>query len=320
MKTALLRRIVVISCGLLMAMLPASMSLYADEIKATPPPISQPMVSEGMLAVSLANSLGIDSTSDDVVAESSLGERGIAPANGWIADYPVTPDIIAEVRQSVLQAVDSGKLSMGRDDALKIYGEVLAGYGLTVRPYVASEAASYQPVTCDTYPNPATINSVYSGEGPPVVTYYCPPPVYYSYYTWVPYPFWWSDFWFSGYFILSDFHRHARIHNRSVFITNHFNDVRHHRVFRVDPGDRFHGRSFTGIGARPSRGFISTGVPHSSHTIFNAPRGTSPAASRGMGRGMGGGSGSKSGAMGGSGGSRHGTGSGGGSHGGGGRR
>jgi len=318
MKTALLRRIVGIGFGLLMAMLPASMLLYADEIKAAPPPVSQPLVSEGMLAVSLANSLGIDSTDDDVSAESSLGERGIAPHNGWIADYPVTPDIIAEVRQSVLQAVDNDKVSLGRDDAMRIYGEVLAGFGLTVRPYVASEAASYQPVTCDTYPNPATISSVYSGEGPPVVTYYCPPPGYYSYYTWVPYPFWWSDFWFSGYFILSDFHRHVRIHNRSVFITNHFNDVRHHRMFRVDPGDRFHGRSFAGIGARPSRGFISTGVPRSSHTIFNAPRPASPAASSAMGRGVGVGSGSRSGAMGGSGGFRQGTG--GGSRGGGGGR
>jgi uncharacterized membrane protein YgcG len=229
---------------------------------------------------------------------------GIAPANGWIADYPLTPDIIAEVSQSLIMAADDGKLPVGKDEALKRYSDTIASLGLTVRPYSGREASASKPVSCDNYPNPAMVSTVYTTEGPPVVTYYCPPPDYYSLYTWVPYPFWWSEFWFPGFFILHDFHRHVHVHNRFVFVTNHFNDVRRNRMFRIDPGDRFHGRSFAGIGARPSRSFISTGVPRSPQTIFNAPRGAASGSSSGMGRG----SGSRSGAGSGGGGFRQGGG------------
>lgn len=292
MKMTAFKRIIVCSLSLLLSVLPAAVSAQSDMAKPVPPPISQPIISEGMLAVSLATSLGVDSTNDEITAESKLGDVGIAPLNGWIADYPVTPDIIEEVRQSLVQAADDGKVSINKDEALKRYSDTIANLGLTVRPYSGGEAPAAKPVSCDNYPNPALVGTVYSTEGPPVVTYYCPPPDYYYLYAWVPYPFWWSDFWFPGFFILRDFHRHVHVHNRFVFITNHFNDVRRNRMFRIDPGDRFQGRSYAGIGARPSRGFISTGVPRSSHTIFNAPRSSAPAAGSSMGRG----SGSRSGA------------------------
>jgi hypothetical protein len=298
MKMIIFKRIIICSVSVLLSVLPTAALSQTVADKSVPPPISQPMASEGMLAVSLATALGVDSTGDEISAESRLGDLGIAPVNGWIADYPVTPDIVAEVRQALVQAVDEGNLAIGTDEALKRYSDTIAGLGLTVRPYSGSEAPASKPVSCDTYPNPAVVSSTYSAEGPPVVTYYCPPPDYYSLYAWVPYPFWWSDFWFPGFFILRDFHRHVHAHNRFVFVTNHFNDVRRNRMFRIDPGDRFHGRSYAGIGARPSRGLISTGVPRSSHTIFNAPRSPSSGSGSGIGRG----SGSRSGAGGGSGG------------------
>lgn len=304
MKIARFEHIIIYVLSLLIIMLPAVALSESETVKANPPPISQPIVSEGMLAVGLATSLGLDSTNEVIIAESSLGDSAIAPVNGWIADYPVTPDIIAEVRQALITAVDDGKLSISKDEALKRYSETTASLGLTVRPYTGVQAGATKPVSCDNYPNPVMVGTVYSSEGPPVVTYYCPPPDYYDLYAWVPYPFWWSDFWFPGFFILRDFHRHVRIHDRFVVITNHFNDVRRHRVFRIDPGDRLHGRSYAGIGARPLRGFISTGVPRSTHTIFNAPRGAAPAVNSGARRGTGLGS-SGGGMHGGGGGMRH---------------
>jgi len=124
------------------------------------------------------------------------------------------------------------------------------------------------PVNCPTYLNPGMIMSMYSNEGPPIVTYYCPPPDYYDLYDWVLYPFWWTNFWCPGFFITAEFYRHVCIHNHWVLFTNHFNDINRHHVFRIDPVDKSHGRTFAGIGAKPASGFISTGVQHSSQSIF----------------------------------------------------
>jgi hypothetical protein len=290
MKKRSIQTLAIFIFSLLLAVLPVMALAAAEQAKSTPPPISQPLYSEAELAVSLVSALGLGSTTDDAAAESFLGDIGIAPRNGWIADYPVTPDIVGELQQSVAAAADAGKLSIGRDEALKRFGDVIAGFDLTVRPYASGESALDNPVSCDTYPNPAMVYNTYSNEGPPIVTYYCPPPDYYYLYAWVPYPFWWSDFWFPGFFILNDFDQHVQHHHHHdhyVHITNHFNDVKRHHVFRIDPGERLHGRTFSGIGVEPSRNFISTGVPRGSHTIFNPPRsGYTPSGRSGMGPSM----------------------------------
>ncbi len=266
-------------------------AVWAETVpaKAVPPPISQPLVTEGFMAVQLASALGISSATDETTAESQLGDMGIVPRNGWIADYPVTPDIAAEVRQSVGAAADGKKLALTHDEALKRFDDTVAGFGLTVRAYTGVETTTYEPPVCENYPNPAMVATTYSSEGPPIVTYYCPPPDYYYQYAWVPCPFWWSDFWFPGFFILKDFHRHIRIHDRFVLVTNHFNDVKRQHVFRVDPVDRFRGKTFAGIGIRPSTNVIHTGVPHSPQTIFNAPRSSAPVISTPAGTMRGGG-------------------------------
>jgi hypothetical protein len=266
-----------------MVLLPVMASAEAVPAKANPPSITQPLVTEGIFAVNLATALAISSTTDAVTAESALGDIGIIPRNGWIADYPVTPDIVAELRQSVASAVDDKQLSVTRDAALKRFDDAVADIGLMVRTYTGGESGMDKPISCDNYPNPAMVTSVYSSEGPPVVTYYCPPPDYYYLYSWVPYPFWWSDFWFPGFFILRDFHRHVSIRGHFVLCSNHFNDVSRHRIFRIDPVDRFHGKTFAGIGVNAARGFISTGAPRSSRTIFNAPHGSTLPANRGAG-------------------------------------
>jgi hypothetical protein len=107
------------------------------------------------------------------------------------------------------------------------------------------------------------------------VTYYAPPPDYYYLYVWVPYPFWWGGFWFGGYFMLHDFHRHFREHGHVYTVTNHFRDANANRVFRIDPEKRFQGRTFAGIGAPRSSNLVNTGVRSAPERIFNGSPGGS---------------------------------------------
>ncbi len=237
----------------------------------SPPPIGTPLVREGDFAVRLAPALGISTTNDEIEAESRLGEIGISPRNGWIADYPVTPDVLGELQAGVAAAADGGRLLISRADALKRLDETTAQAGLPVVPY-AGQSAQAPPAQAANYPNPTIINNYYYSSGPPIVTYYNPPPDFYYLYAWVPYPFWWYDFWFPGFFVLHDFHRVVVIHGRPVHVSNHFNDVRAHRVLRIDPDARFRGRTFAGIGAPRSKNFISAGKG-SERRVFNAPRG-----------------------------------------------
>ena len=62
-----------------------------------------------------------------------LASAGIAPKNGWIADYPVTPDIIGELQNTIAEAADSGKLAMKKDEATKVFQDLIAQQGLPVR-------------------------------------------------------------------------------------------------------------------------------------------------------------------------------------------
>jgi hypothetical protein len=237
------------------------------------PPISQQLVREGDFAVKLYAALGLGTAQDEAEAETGLGQAGIMPRNGWIADYPVTPDIVGELQQSVQDAAAQGGIALESSAALQALNAVAAEASLGVTPQRAVGAESPDQVAAVTsYPDPTVINNYYQAEGPPIVTYYAPPPDYYYLYGWIPYPFWCAGFWFPGYFILNDFHRSFHGHNRVSFVSNHFNDLRGHRVYRVDPVSRFNGRTFAGIGVRNRRGFISTGVARSQRTIFNAPR------------------------------------------------
>ncbi len=267
----ILKAVVSVAC-LLLWLVPLTVHAQAEQTNQAPPPIEQPLVREGDFAVQLAAALGLGTTGDEVEAENLLGGVGIAPRNGWIADYPVTPDIVGELQKSVGDAADARKIALGRDEALKRLDKVNTELSLDVRPYTGTTASEPTAEEAEGYPNPTVINNYYYEEGPPIVTYYSPPPDYYYLYSWVPCPFWWYNFWFPGFFVLRDFHRPFFFHNRVAFFSNHFNDVRAHRVFRIDPVARFHGRTFAGIGAPHAKGFLSTGVPRSAERIFNGPR------------------------------------------------
>ncbi len=271
-----LRNISLSVISLLALLMPLTISA---QTQSGPPPVAAPLVREGDLAVSLGSSLGISTSIDEVEAENHLADAGILPRNGWIADYPVTPDIIGELQQAVGAAVDAGKVPFSRDEAMRRLNDTLNGARLSITPYTPMGSAEPPPPSAENYPDPAAVNNYYYTDGPPVVTYYTPPPNFYYLYGWIPSPFWWSGFWFPGFYVLHDFHRSVIINRRPVFISNHFRDVTAHRVLRIDPAARFQGRTFGGIGAARSGGFIPTGVPRSERRIFNSPYGNAPRSS-----------------------------------------
>jgi hypothetical protein len=245
--------LVSLSILVIFALIPQSLYAQTDQPQEGDSALSQPLIREGALAVRLAEALGLGTPENEAEGESLLSEAGISPRNGWIADYPLTPDIVGELQNSIGEAADSGKLSIGKDAALNTFQDVMTGYGLAVKPDVSDQQTEETPVP--NYPDPEMENSYYESEGPPVVTYYAPPPDYAYLYTWVPYPFWWTNFWFPGYFILADFnvrvkHHHRDRHykddgrDRGEFVSNHFRSSRTGKISRIDPANRTPGGAF----------------------------------------------------------------------------
>jgi hypothetical protein len=233
------------------------------------PPVGAPLVREGEFAVTLAQSLGLGNTADEAEAESLLGSVGIAPRNGWIADYPVTPDIVGELQVAVSDAADAGRIALGRDEALRRFADVNGETGLGVVPYAGSPTGEALPSVG--YPNPGVSDDYYAIEGPPVVTYYAPPPNFNYLYAWVPYPFSCAGFFYPGFFVLHDFHRPILVHHQRFFVSNHFNDIASHRVFRIDPEKRFTGRTFVGNAGLQSRGPWHRGLPEQTGDSLTLP-------------------------------------------------
>jgi len=223
--------------ALLLALSPAGL-LQAKQTTNAPPPVAPPVVREGDFAIKLVNALGIATPDNETEAENMLASAGIAPKNGWISDYPVTPDILGELEDGVATAADSHRLPMGKDEALEVLGSLSAELGLHVLSHRPRDYGETPPATSPRYPEPTVINNYYYREGPPIVTYYPPPPDYFYLYAWVPYPFQCNSFFFSGFFILRDFHKVIGIPNRIVVVSNHLFHRGHRRFYRVDPVKR----------------------------------------------------------------------------------
>ena len=239
-----------------------------EQTTAGNPPLEQPLIREGDLAMRLVAALKLATPESETEAESTLSSVDITPRNGWIADYPVTPDIVDELQGAVGEAAESGKIAVAREAALKTFRDVMNGYNLSVKADTSGKGDG--ETTGPNYSDSTVENNYYYDEGPPVVTYYTPPPDYAYLYTWVPYPFWGWDVWFPGFFILADFdvdvdrHRHGHDRDRDhdsdrdhgKRITNHFVDHKTGRMSRIDPANRFHGGTIadrTGAaGAGPS--------------------------------------------------------------------
>jgi len=268
-RTKKLLSILLIS--MMLALLPAMVAAQSEQVIGNLPPIGQSLVREGDFAVRLEAALSMGRSQDEIAAENQLSQAGIMPKNGWIADYPVTPDIIDELYTAVREAAASNKISMSADVALQRMHEVVAQVGLSVETQAGGTTYSAEPSRSQSAPNPTVINNYYYNEGPPTVTYYAPPPDYSSMYGWVPFPFWCAGFRFSGFFILNDFHRRVFIHNRVVVVSNHFNDFRRQRVIRIDPVARLNGTTIANTSVTQTRGFVSEGRGRES-AIVTTPR------------------------------------------------
>jgi len=125
----------------------------------------------------LAEILKVGEVKSEAEAESTLASIGIAPKNGWIADYPLTPDVIGELRNAVGEASDSGKIAMNREEAIRAFDDLITS--------IESQNAGVEPPAVrEPYPE----------------SYYYPRFYYYPYY--YPYPFT-----FGGYYRFHHPHR-----------------------------------------------------------------------------------------------------------------
>ena len=235
------------------------------------PPISQSLVPEGDFALKLATALKLGTPETEAQAEDMLTSVGIAPKNGWIADYPMTPIIIGQVQNALIAAAALKKLPMGKDEALQAFQELTAEFGLAIAPGSVRRRLHRQRAV-NTF-RLRKLNNYYYEEGPPIVTYYPPPWDYYYLYGWVPYPFWCSGFFFPGFFVLNDFHHfhhNHHFHDGHHLISNHFIDPKTRASLRVDPTTRTTGTAATRTaeGTR-SHGFASPEARKGAASISN---------------------------------------------------
>jgi hypothetical protein len=167
------------------------------------PPISSGLVREGNFAIKLVEVLKLGTAKNETEAENMLAAAGISPKNGWIADHPLTPDIIGEVRRAIAVALDSGTLAMKKDEA-SLAVQVLidsqwklpaASGGEEAREYGDYPSSPYEEY--DPYYNPDLYPFPYY---PPYYDYYYPYPYYYyGYYYPYPYFYFRSGFGFRGF-------------------------------------------------------------------------------------------------------------------------
>lgn len=242
----MMKSLVIITTFICFLLAPQPVAAYTPPDGQEVPPVAQALVREGDFAVKLAGALKLGSPGSEAESVSTLAAAGIAPRNGWIADYPVTPDILGELETAVADAADAGRLAVTRAEASHAFQGLAAEFGLAVA--AAPEAGYVQEKPPESYPmysDSTAIHHHYYNVGPPVVTYYPPPPDYYYLYSWVHYPFYWHSFWFPGFFILHDFNRVVFVRHRAVkVVTNHVFVPRFRKVAIVDHRTRTRGRVF----------------------------------------------------------------------------
>jgi hypothetical protein len=227
------------------------------------PPVAQTLVREGDFAIKLAAELDLGKPYDEATAEDMLTAAGVVPANGWLSDYPMTPDIIGQLKDAVSKAAAEGKLPMNNEEAVKGLYFLTAQMNLPTPAGPASQTpGSGQASTAPS--DPSVVNNYYYDQGPPIVTYY-PPPYGYGYmYDWVPYPAFWFGFWFPGFYICHNFTTVVLspvfVDRRGV-VTNHVIDPVTRRVAIVDPVSRTNGSVRPGTVLRTSSGRTFTNLP-----------------------------------------------------------
>jgi hypothetical protein len=195
------------------------------------PPVAQPLVREGDFAVRLADLYGLGSPENETEAEDLLSSAGVIPLNGWISDYPVTPEILGQLQEAAARAASEGRLSMTAEQATRHLYDLASQMNLPVPAGPESTAAAAVPRA----PEQPEIYDYYTGYGPPIVTYYPPPPAYFYLYAWVPYPVWWYGYWYPGFYICNNFSTTVVVHSRPAFVRNRYVDPMTRKVVRVEP-------------------------------------------------------------------------------------
>jgi hypothetical protein len=230
---------VLLAASLLLYPFAAFAADYGSQTSQTQqvPPVAQTLVREGDFAIKLAATLDLGLPTDEAVAEDMLAKAGVAPLNGWLSDYPMTPQIIGQLQDSIVKAAAEGKLPMTAEQATNGLYYLAAQMNLPTPagPETPAKESAKAPAE---QPDQTVINNYYYDEGPPVITYY-PPPVYYGYlYDWVPYPVFWFGFWFPGFYMCHSFTRVVVVDTRPVIVSNHVIDRYTRRVAVVDPVTR----------------------------------------------------------------------------------
>jgi hypothetical protein len=171
---------------------------------------------------------------NEAVAEDMLAKAGIAPLNGWISDYPMTPEIVGQLGDSISAAAGKGTLPMTTGEATKGLYTLASQMNL---PTPAGPAAGTVP---EGQSNPTVVNNYYYDQGPPIISYYPPPPDYLYLYAWVPYPVFWFGFWFPGFFICHNFTTTVIVSNtafvsRTAIVSNRVINPVTRTVAVIDP-------------------------------------------------------------------------------------
>ncbi len=226
--------------GLLIIVLMAGMLLLPAAAMAQNEPlayeaeqtIAPSLARQGDFALRLAQSLALPNAEDEGGAIRALDALGVHAVDGWMADYPMTPQIVSELRDAVIATAAVGQLNMGVDAALHAYVELVAEFGL---PLPADPAPGYAGVGAPAtayipYCDGTALNYYYDSFGTPVYTYCPPPPAYLYLYSWVPCGFQWQGQVFTGFFIQRHIDRIPR-HARHV-------DQRHDRIGEKHDHDR----------------------------------------------------------------------------------
>ena len=185
-----MKKLLSIGATVFLVLIPLMVNAQSEQNKPGPPPVEQSFVREGSFAMKLVEALKMGQAKSEAEAERLLTSVGIAPRNGWIADYPLTPDIIGELRNAIGLALDSGKLAMNKDEALMAVQVLVDNQWrqpVALGEEQARQYAEYPP-------------AVYEGYEGGYEPYYYPYPYYYGgYYYPYLYPY------FRGGFVIRGF-------------------------------------------------------------------------------------------------------------------
>jgi hypothetical protein len=173
------------------------------------------LIREGFFAVKLTEALKVGPVKSEAEAENMLASAGIAPKNGWIADYPVTPEIIGELQNAIAVAADSGKIAMNKSEAIKVFEDLVIEIESQYARFEPSPSGQPYPETYD-YSYPFYYRFLYS------YPYYDPYPYYYG-----------------GYY---GFHRSYSYHYRYPYYRGGFGSTGFHHGGRGGGGSHGGGR------------------------------------------------------------------------------